>query len=136
CSRSCTWCEAGPFLLLGAYAMSAVPGHDAHHGPTFGVYMVIFAALSVCTLASFAVQQALGMNLQSAGIIMGVAVIKATLVGAIFMHLKYDWGRLYFLILPVFVMASMMIMVLLNDIVFAWPHALPPEVLFPVSAPH
>jgi cytochrome c oxidase subunit 4 len=94
-------------------------GHD-HHGPTFGVYMTIFAALSVCTIISFLVNGLLGQNFQSASIIMVVAIVKATLVGMIFMHLKYDWGKLYFLILPVFVMATMMITVLMSDIVFAW----------------
>ena len=34
------------------------------------------------------------------------------------MHLKYDWGRLYFLICPVFIMAVMMMFVLLPDTVF------------------
>jgi len=117
--------------------MSEAHGHEAHHGPTFQVYMIIFVVLSVCTLISFAVNWALGQNLTSAGIIMVVAVIKATLVGAIFMHLKYDWAKLYFLIMPVFVMATMMVMVLLPDIVFAWPHELPAEVVFPPAhGPH
>jgi hypothetical protein len=36
------------------------------------------------------------------------------------MHLKWDWGRLYFLIIPVFILGAMMMMVLLPDLVFAW----------------
>lgn len=116
--------------------MSETHGHDAHHGPTFATYMTIFAALSFCTLLSFAVNYTLGQNFRSASIILVVAIIKAVLVGAVFMHLKYDWGKLYFLIMPVFVMATMMVMVLLPDIVFGWAYDLPAQVVFPESIHH
>ena len=45
---------------------------------------------------------------------------KALLVGAYFMHLVFDWGRLYFVIIPVVIMATMLVVVLLPDIVLAW----------------
>jgi hypothetical protein len=35
-----------------------------------------------------------------------------------FMHLKWDWKFLYFLIIPVFIMGTMMMTVLLPDIFF------------------
>jgi len=90
----------------------------AHAGPDFRIYMIIFGALSVFTLLSFLVNAIFGAgNHTGAAIIMGIAVIKATLVGLIFMHLKWDWGRLYFLIIPVFILAVMMMFVLLPDIV-------------------
>ena len=38
------------------------------------------------------------------------------------MHLKYDWGKLYFLIVPAFILGAMMMIVLLPDIVLAWHH--------------
>ena len=50
-------------------------------------------------------------SLKGATLIMLVAVVKAFLVGAIFMHVKYDWFKLYFLICPVFIMATMMVVV-------------------------
>ena len=53
-------------------------------------------------------------------LILGVAVFKATLVGMYFMHLKFDWGKLYFMIFPAFILGVMMMMVLLPDIVFVW----------------
>jgi cytochrome c oxidase subunit 4 len=53
-------------------------------------------------------------------IILGVAVIKATLVGLYFMHLVVDWAKLYFLIFPTFILAAMFITVLMPDIVLAW----------------
>ena len=36
------------------------------------------------------------------------------------MHLKFDWGRLYFLIIPALVLATLLVIVLLPDIVLAW----------------
>jgi cytochrome c oxidase subunit 4 len=57
---------------------------------------------------------------QSFALILGVAVVKATLVGMYFMHLKLDWGRLYFLIVPAFILGTMMMIVLMPDIVLGW----------------
>jgi caa(3)-type oxidase subunit IV len=96
--------------------------HD-HAGPTFQAYIYVFAALSVCTALSFVVNFALGHNLTSASIIMLVAVVKATLVAGIFMHLKFDWGKLYCIILPVCVVTVMMVIILSIDATLAW-HAL------------
>jgi hypothetical protein len=45
-------------------------------------------------------------------------------VALIFMHLKFDFGRLYCIIIPVSIMAVMMIIVLLPDIVIGWHHGL------------
>ena len=50
-------------------------------------------------------------------------VVKAVLVAAFFMHLMMDWGRLYFMIIPVLILGIMMIVVLLPDIVLYWNHA-------------
>ncbi len=96
----------------------------AHAGADFRLYLIIFAALSVFTLLSFVVNWAehqFGFSPQTgATIIMGIAIIKATLVAMIFMHLKWDWSRLYFLIIPAFILGAMMMMVLMPDIVLAW----------------
>src|ERR1700730_658102 len=96
--------------------------HDpaGHHGPDVKTYLVIFGILSFCTALSFIVREALGQNMKSASIIMLVAVIKASCVAAIFMHLKWDWSKLYFLICPLFILATMMMIVLMPDLVFAW----------------
>jgi caa(3)-type oxidase subunit IV len=55
-------------------------------------------------------------------LILGVAVCKAVLVAMFFMHLKMDWFRLYFMIVPVLILATMMIVVFLPDMVLAWHH--------------
>jgi caa(3)-type oxidase subunit IV len=98
------------------------------HGATVRAYLIVFVALAFFTLASFVA------NYAAAGehpwiskhfsfvIILGVAVVKAVLVGLIFMHLKFDWRKLYFMIFPAFILGAMMMMVLMPDIVLAWQH--------------
>jgi cytochrome c oxidase subunit IV len=110
------------------------PAHDhasqahAHTGPTFNAYMMVFYALSVFTamsfLFNFMANSGWITHMTSATIIVGIAVIKASLVVAIFMNLKFDWGRVYCIIIPVSIMAVMMVIVLLPDIVLGWHHGL------------
>jgi|ERR1043165_3444317 cytochrome c oxidase subunit IV len=95
-----------------------------HEGPSFQMYMYVFYALCVCTALSFAVNYVLGHNHTSAGIIMIVAVIKATLVAGIFMHLKFDWGKVYCIVVPVCIVTVMMVIILSIDTTLAW-HAYP-----------
>src|SRR4051812_35927407 len=93
-----------------------------HHGPNLQAYYAVFGALCVFTLISFVVNAILGVGSHTGmAIIMGVAVCKATLVGMFFMHLKYEWFKLYFLIVPVAVLCVMMIIVLMPDGVVGWP---------------
>lgn len=88
------------------------------------LYLVVFAALAVFTAISFFVNAIFPKHsMTAAAIIMAVAVIKAVLVGMIFMHLKWDWGKLYFMIVPAFILGTMMMMVLMPDFVLAWHQA-------------
>ena len=100
--------------------MSESHGSEHHSGLTLQAYLVVFGALSIFTAVSFAANHYIGRNLQSFGIILAVAVVKAILVGVYFMHLKVDWPKLYFLIFPTFILAAMFMVVLLPDIVLAW----------------
>jgi cytochrome c oxidase subunit IV len=101
---------------------------EAHagHGPTVKLYLLIGVALSVFTAISFIVNGYVKSETLSvqAGfvIILAVAIVKATLVGAIFMHLKWDYKYTYFLLIPIFILATMMMIVLLPDMVLAWKH--------------
>ena len=99
-------------------------GHGGHAGPSFRAYMMVAGALAVFTAASFVVNKFVRDAVLEPHIgftiILGVAVCKALLVGAVFMHLRWDWGRLYFMIIPVFILGTMMMMVLMPDIVIAW----------------
>jgi cytochrome c oxidase subunit 4 len=100
--------------------------HDthAHHGPDFKLYMVVAFALSVFTITSFIFNYMYRTNFITANtsflLILGVAIIKAVLVGMYFMHLKFEWGKLYFMIIPAFILAAMFAVVLLPDIVLGW----------------
>lgn len=101
--------------------MAEAHDHTAHAGPNHQLYLAVFAALSVFTLISFVVNAIFGTgNHTGATIIMLVAVVKASLVASIFMHLKWDWGKIYFVVVPVSILGVMMMIVLLPDIVLAW----------------
>jgi cytochrome c oxidase subunit IV len=108
--------------------MADIHHTDGGHGGS-GVrpYLVIFVALSIFTAISFVVNYAVrGGQIPNPetgfAIILAVAVCKAVLVAMFFMHLKFDWARLYFLIVPVLILGTMMVVVLLPDIVLAWHH--------------
>jgi cytochrome c oxidase subunit 4 len=103
--------------------------HDAQaadHGPPVKAYLVVFGALAIFTLVSFVANYAAHPDVgwisggTSFVLIFLVAVVKATLVGMFFMHLKFDWGRVYFMIVPVLILGVMFIIVLLPDIVLVW----------------
>lgn len=96
-------------------------GHD-HHGPTFKLYMVIAVVLAVCTSLSFLFNQTVPWKVVAFILILGVAIIKAVLVGTYFMHLKWDWRMLYFLIVPAFILGAMMMFVLMPDILLNTSH--------------
>jgi caa(3)-type oxidase subunit IV len=102
---------------------SSEHGH-ADHGPNVAAYLAVFGALSVFTFVSFIANWMAGSGyiskFASFLVILGVAIVKAALVGWIFMHLKFDWRKLYFLIVPAFILGAMMMIVLMPDIVLAW----------------
>jgi len=98
--------------------------HHGEHGGTLKAYMAVFAALSVFTIVSFIANSMVRAGSMAPAtafaIILGVAVIKAALVAYIFMHLKWDWRTLYFMILPAFIIAPALVLALLPDIVIYW----------------
>ena len=113
--------------------MTDIHPTDSHgtaevHGPPTSTYLVIFGALLIFTTVSFIAnylahpEVAFITKATSFVIILGVAVCKAVLVAMYFMHLKFEWGKLYFLVIPVMILTVMMMIVLLPDIVLTWPH--------------
>ncbi len=101
--------------------------HADSHGDVTRAYLVVFGSLAVFTAASFVIYEAevswhLISKYTAFALIMGVAVVKASLVGLYFMHLKWDWAKLYFMIVPEFILGTMMMFVLLPDGVVAWHH--------------
>ncbi|MBL8619360.1 MAG: cytochrome C oxidase subunit IV family protein [Deltaproteobacteria bacterium] len=69
-------------------------GHDHEHAgghiTPLPVYFAVYGALLVLTVVTVAVSYMGLPPLQSITVAMLVAMVKATLVGAWFMHLKYD----------------------------------------------
>ena len=107
-------------------AMTESHASEGHAGSGVRPYLVIFVALSVFTALSFAFnflvrEEYIGKHTGFA-LILAVAVCKAVLVAMFFMHLKFDWFKLYFMIVPVMILGTMMVIVLLPDIVLAWHH--------------
>jgi cytochrome c oxidase subunit IV len=107
--------------MEGDTAAGAPP---SHHGPTLVAYLVVFAILCGCTLLSFIfngmAQQHVISHGTSVALIVLVSIFKATLVAMFFMHLKYDWFKLYFIVFPVVILTVMMVIVLLPDTVLDW----------------
>lgn len=99
-------------------------GTSEHHLMNTKPYLVVFVLLSIFTLVSFVANYFVQHDSISAAtgfvLILGVAVVKAVLVATYFMHLKWDWSKLYFLIIPAFVLAPMALFALLPDIVLYW----------------
>jgi cytochrome c oxidase subunit 4 len=100
--------------------LAAAEHHD-HHAGLFKIYMVVATVLAVCTGSSFVFNDLVRHNMLSVVmgfvLILGVAFIKAFLVGFYFMHLKWDWRLLYFIIVPVFILGVMMVIILMPDCV-------------------
>lgn len=108
-----------------ATAATEAVAHDdhAHHGDMEPTYYKVFGALVVCTAVSFITVTDAWIHSIGAGaghtVVMIVAVIKALLVALFFMHLKYDWGKLYFMFVPTLTIATLLPCVLLPDITFS-----------------
>jgi len=74
--------------------------HDAHHGPSPWLYIGIGIVLAVVTVIEvFApAQLSNGFDLRptplTVGVLLGMAFVKAGLVAAFYMHLRYD-SRVY-----------------------------------------
>jgi caa(3)-type oxidase subunit IV len=106
--------------------MSAPESHGGHHGPGVKAYLIVFGALSVFTAISFICNYLAHPEVgvisreMSFVLILSVAVVKAVLVGTYFMHLIVDWRKLFYLLIPAFILGAMMMCVLLPDIVLIW----------------
>ncbi len=87
-------------------------------------YIAVFAALAVFTVVTVAASRihvSTGMHI---GIAMLIAVIKASLVAAIFMHLKWERGRVIWLTLGLCAFFFVALMTLPTLVA----HDLPPQV--------
>ncbi len=101
--------------------------HADSHGPSVQSFLAVFGALVVFTALSFVANTMARYEtisvFTSFVIILGVAVLKALLVAAWFMHLRWDWPKVYIMIVPALILGPLLVIVLLPDIVLAWKHA-------------
>jgi cytochrome c oxidase subunit 4 len=98
-------------------------GGEHSHGDLEPLYLRVFGVLVVCTAISFITVSAWWVHSvgHEAGhtVVMIVAVIKALLVAMFFMHLKWDWNKLYFMLVPSLVVGAILCCALLPDITFS-----------------
>src|SRR5262245_61025529 len=106
---------------MGAFSMAdthAATAHDEHHeAHPEPNYMGVFYILCACTVVSFITVTHFWVdNLgHESGhmVVMMVAVIKALLVAMFFMHLKWDWFRVYGMMIPTMIMGTFLVLALL-----------------------
>jgi len=95
--------------------------HEAQH--EHPNYLAVFAVLVVLTAISFLTVSTFWHNTmgERSGpmVVMVVGVIKATLVAMYFMHLKYDWFKLYYMIVPALLLGTLLVCALMPDMVFS-----------------
>ncbi len=95
--------------------------HEGHH--PHPNYLAVFGVLVVLTAVSFMTVTALWRSTMGEGagpmVVMVVGVIKATLVAMYFMHLKYDWFKLYYMIVPALLLGTLLVCALMPDMVFS-----------------
>jgi caa(3)-type oxidase subunit IV len=93
--------------------------HEAHH--PHPNYIAVFLILCVMTAVSFWTVSAYWPLSPDAGhtLVMIVAVCKAVLVAMFFMHLKYDWFKVYMMVVPCLILGTVLITALLPDMTFS-----------------
>ncbi len=72
-----------------AHGQHANDAHSEHHIIPFGVYMKVFSALIALTVITVLAAR-VDFGAFGAAVAFGIATVKAVLVLAYFMHLKYD----------------------------------------------
>jgi cytochrome c oxidase subunit 4 len=89
--------------------------HETHTHPN---YLAVFAALVVLTGISVSSEYFLGAGAAHVVNVL-VAVCKAVLVAMFFMHLKYDWFKVYFMVVPTLIVGIVLVLTLMPDATFS-----------------
>jgi caa(3)-type oxidase subunit IV len=106
-------------LDRGSLVMTEAHAHEHEH-PN---YWLIFGILIVLTIISVGSEYVLGASANA--VIMVTAVCKAVLVAMFFMHLKLDWFKVYYMVVPALIMGTILLCALLPDITFSMYRILP-----------
>jgi cytochrome c oxidase subunit IV len=91
---------------------------EAHavHGPTVNVYWIIFGCLAVLTVLTVAVSKVDFSPTSAVVLAFMIAISKATLVVAFFMHVKYDAKILRLLCVVPTLLTMALLLALLPDV--------------------
>ena len=108
---------------------------DKQEANYYNLYWIVFIVLCVCTGMSFLFNVGLGQGAASAALISIVAAIKAALVVMIFMHLKFDCGKVAAIMVPVLIMCVMTVIILSIDQAIVWHEPGGPQAYPPITAP-
>jgi cytochrome c oxidase subunit 4 len=92
---------------------------DSHNEPSDKMYLAIAASLAGLTVISYVGDLIHMPRPALIGLVLAVATVKATLVAAFFMHLKFDWSKVKIMIIPAIVLAAVLVFALLPDITLA-----------------
>ena len=92
---------------------------ESHNEPSDKMYLAIAASLAGLTIVSY-IGDLLHMPRPALiGRVLFVALIKASLVATLFMHLKFDWTKVRVMIIPALILAAVLVFALLPDITLA-----------------
>jgi caa(3)-type oxidase subunit IV len=92
---------------------------EAHNEPSDKLYLSIAASLGGLTIISYIGDMLHMPRPALITLVLLVALIKATLVAAFFMHLTFDWTKVKIMIIPAIVLAAVLVFALLPDITLA-----------------
>ncbi len=84
--------------------------HTPSHGGTKATYNLIFGVLFISTIAEVAIAELLGGGEIRAILLLAVTTVKAALVAAYYMHLKYDPPLLTWIFIVPMIVATAVIL--------------------------
>ncbi|QDT09908.1 cytochrome C oxidase subunit IV family protein [Planctomycetes bacterium K23_9] len=109
-------------------------GHDFAHPMPVPMLLAVFGALTVLTIITVG-QASFDFGSYDVLIVMFIATIKATLVGAFFMHLAHDKPFNIFIFVSSFVFVGLFIIFTLSDSQMTSKDFIPVDDAVPISAP-
>ena len=90
---------------------------NEHGGNHFNAYLYVAIALLVLTVVTYFVAESFETTFQRAVSGLLIAVAKAMLVVAIFVHLRWDWKKkTWFMIVPALLLSAVLLLGLFPDI--------------------
>lgn len=96
--------------------MSSSSSASERHGASLRIYYTVFASLAVLTVITVAVSRIHMAPVAAVILAFMIAISKASLVGAYFMHLKYDSKVLHLMCAVPTILTLMLLIALMPDI--------------------